>query len=284
MKKHKKWLLLLMFGVLIGCSSEVGNSIDNSGNPEPPVQNYTPWELVRNFDTGNAGEKAERTADGFDDIAGRSLYDKTTFYKGSGSAKLHILNNTEGFGTWGGAIKFPQNIGEGQHLYMSLAIKISKEFIVETPGNGSLKFIRFASETKLDDGSKKGTGYIDIQIKDDDLQNKPNETSFRMLREHQAVWYHFGETNSITRDIWHKLDFYINFDVAENGSRVVIWLNGKKITDETRMKTLLSEGNYFHSLYLFTYWNGFAPQDQHLWIDEIKMSTGYPDWRLETFN
>ncbi|WP_108867224.1 hypothetical protein [Aquimarina aquimarini] len=255
--------------------------------PEQPKLDYEPWEIIKNFDNGKIGEKAESHPDAFDGAAGHSLYDNEFTYKGTGAAKLHIKKGQEGFGLWGGILNFPEKIKNGQHLYLSMAIRIPSEFIIATPGNGSLKFLRFASET----AEGKSNGYIDLQIVDDQKQSLPIEESkgqFRMLREHQAKWFYYGTPGLLTKDEWHKIDVYVKFDktlASEGGtSKIIWWYDGQKIHEEKAINTILHDGDYFHSFYLFTYWNGLAPQDQHLWVDEIKMSTGHPDWALETIN
>jgi len=239
---------------------------------------------MKSFDEGVAGEVAESSADNFDGAAGYSVYDHTTTYAGKGAAKLHIKKGQEGFGLWGGIVHFPEHIKNGQHLYLSLAIRITSDCVVATPGNGSLKFLRLASEKA--DG--KSNGYIDMQMVDDELQAKPaeeNPKAFRMLREYQAKWFYYGVPGILTRDEWHKIDVYVKFDktlASEGGqSKIIFWCDGQKIHEETGIQTILNTGDYFHSLYLFTYWNGLAPKDQHLWVDEIKMSTGYPNWAPE---
>ncbi len=163
-----------------------------------------------------------------------------------------------------------------------MAIKIPSEFIIKT-GSGSLKFIRLASERANGDSN----GFMDIQIIDDDISTLPADkrlNSFGVLRELQHKWFYFGERDLITRDQWHKIDVYIAFDkeLAANGgkSKVIIWFDNKKIHEENNIKTIINDGDYFHALYLFTYWNGTAPQDQHLWVDEVKMSTANPQWRM----
>ncbi len=89
---HNRLLILVL--LFISCHKE-----DNA--PPPTTQQDTGWELIRDFNLGNDGERAQRTADGFDDVAGHSYYTSDHAFEGEKSAELNILEGKEGWGTWG---------------------------------------------------------------------------------------------------------------------------------------------------------------------------------------
>ncbi|TQV71753.1 hypothetical protein FKG94_19075 [Exilibacterium tricleocarpae] len=240
------------------------------------------WEVIKSFEDGTLGEKAERNADSFDDIAGHSRYSNEFSYVGSQSAKLHTTAGEEGFGRWGGAVQFPTELGKGDHLWTSLAMRVPKEFDFQTT-TGSLKWLRWASEK----GDGSGNGFLDLQVMNDDpstLSGSDRGYDFRIFREGEGVkLYGFGEDGSLKRDRWHKFDIYIKFDdrpAAQGGTGLVrIWLDNTLIYTQAEIRTLHQATDYFHSLFMFTYWNGGAPKSQHLYIDEIKLSNEEaPSW------
>ena len=236
----------------------------------------TGWNVTRDFNGGADGAVVSTVSgDAFDDIAGSTLYDAANAYEGARCAKLQIANNVEGFGTWGGLIDFPQVVGKGQRFWLQLYIKMPSAFLIKTPTNGSLKYIR-VRQKKVD---ATNAGFFDLQFKDDDQTS----SEFRMIKEVQDVWQEFGADGVFTRDTWHRHTLCIDVDnvaVANGGSgRVRFWQNGTLQVSSTTLTPLVNATDLMDSLYLFTYWNGFSPQAQHLFVDKIQMSTdSLPSW------
>lgn len=236
------------------------------------------WTVVKNFNSGSVGSVAQGGSDAFSGAAGGALYDDSRAYEGSKSAKLHVKGGTEGFGYWGGIVNFPQNVYRGEKVWLEMYIYVPSSFEVSTPGNGSLKFLRFKSSRS--DGSH--SGYVDMQIIDD---GSSSSEEFRMLREGQAVWYYYGQNGVLSRDRWHRVNVELGVDntpVSQGGSSYAkFWLNGYLLTTEKDIKAIMSGTDYMTSFYLFTYWNGTAPKDQHLWVDNIQISNQRPAWADE---
>lgn len=244
----------------------------------PPTSSPPPsgsWSVIRDFNNGVPDTKAERKPDGFDDVAGGSLYSTERSFEGGQAAKLSIKSGAEGWGMWGGVINFPTQLISGSDLWLQLYIYIPAEFVISTPGNGSLKFIRI--RTKNSAGAM--SGYNDIQFIDD---AKQTSSSFRMLKEGQAQWFSFGAPHSFARDMWQRVTVNFTFSSvprASGGSaRVRVWQNGQLLVDESRMQTLSTPLDKADALYLFTYWNGTSPRAQSLWVDQIQMSNYQPIW------
>ncbi len=232
------------------------------------------WNVLRDFNTGIVGATAQGTQDGFTGDAGQSRYSAEKSFEGGQSAKLTIQQGTTGFGLWGGVILFPTALPTGSDFWLQLYIFIPEDFVVLTPTNGSLKFIRI--RTRSSTGSYGG--YNDIQLQDD--ANQP--TSMRMIKEDQQQWFNFGAANSFTKGSWQRVTVNLKLSsipkASGGDSRTRVWQNGKLLTDETRMRTLSGLGDVADALYLFTYWNGSAPKTQSLFVDKIQMANFQPSW------
>lgn len=236
------------------------------------------WEITRNFNSGAKSSVAQRTADGFDEGASNSVYTSEQVFEGGGAAKLTINAGEEGFGKWGGIINFPSSLQAGNELWFQTYIFVPTDFVVRTPSNGSLKFIRFRSET----ASGGNGGYIDIQIMDD---SATQTNAFRMLHEMQSQWVPFGAPQSFTKGKWHRITSYVKFDTVPKASggtgQVKVWMDGKLLSSGETIKTLGNSSDRFLSLYLFTYWNGNAPKTQSLFIDNLQMASTKPAWAAD---
>lgn len=233
------------------------------------------WNTVRNFNAGVDDTPANEGGDGFDDIAGASYYTNEQVREGSLACKCSISSGSEGNGTWGGLINLNHPVVKGQRLWTQVWFYIPGSFVIETPGNGSLKTIRFRQYTAAD----ANAGFLDIQLQDDD----ETISQWRMIKEGQDDWQEFGDPNSFPRDQWVRVTVCLDVDdqhyVDGGTSRVRVWQGTEKIADSLTLDTIANATDRIDALYLFTYWNGNAPQTQSLYVDDIRMSTELlPEW------
>lgn len=237
------------------------------------------WEVTRNFNSGADGGATQGQSDGFDDIAGQSLYSDEQVAEGALACKMSITSGSDGFGNWGGVVDFPSNLVKGDVLWGRLNIYIPASFVIDTSGNTSLKTIRIRQQ-KADTTL---TGHIDIQMRDDSI----TASEFRMIKETQDLWLEFGTNGIMTRDVWHEFAYRIEFDDVLPGSggnaNIKFWLNGVLLVSSTTIQTLYLSTDEAIALFLFTYWNGLSPQTQSLYVDDIRMAAyddpaGVPSW------
>lgn len=239
----------------------------------PPIDNESPgWTVVKNFNNGPNGSVA-MGSDAFDGDAKRSYYSNVQAREGAYSAELNIQSGKTAFGSWGGVINFPKQLARGDEMWISLEMYIPSSFKIAT-NTGSLKFMRLRQKNA--DGSH--TGYLDNLIR------MPDQTSgvFTLLKEGQHKLFHYGErgVDDLPYDKWFRYEMYVKFDNVPKdrggSANVKAWLNDKLITDEDRAMTITNSGVTVNGLYLFTYWNGGAPKDQKLYVDNIIMTTKKP--------
>jgi hypothetical protein len=236
--------------------------------------NLVSWTITRNFNSGIVGSKTQGKVDGLDDVAGNSLYSNVVSAEGGMAAVMTIDSAATGFGTWGGVINFPRPLIHGEELWLQLYIFVPNDFVIATPGNGSLKFLRVRTKTATGGNG----GFNDIQLVDDAAQTN----SFRMIKEGQHTWFRFGGAGSFTKGVWQRVTVHLQLHsvpLASGGNaRVRVWQNGRLLTDESRMQTLGGTDHVADAFYLFTYWNGSAPKRQSLYVDDIRLASAQPTW------
>jgi hypothetical protein len=214
----------------------------------------------------------------------QTTYTTEQVYEGSLAAKMSILSGQTGFGAWGGIVGFDSPVGKGDDLWLQHYIYIPASFVIDTVNggggdvNGSLKYIRLAQSA-----NGVGTaGYIDLQLRDD----ASTDADFRILKEAQpggAFWEYFAADGTLTRDVWHRHTMHVHFDdvLAASGgtSRIRFWQDGDLLLDTDTIGTLNNAAHTCHALYLFTYFNASSTQDQHLYVDDIRISSStVPAW------
>ena len=242
------------------------------------------WSTTRDFNTGTIGAAANSGGNGFDGIAGDSRYTTEQVYGGAQAVKMSIGSGAEGFGTWGGSITFPSSLAKGANFWARhyIWMPANPTFRIETPTNGSLKYIRVAQRT----AGNANAGYWDLSFTDDSGSLVNNSCDFRFIKEGGSEnWTEFSTNNVFPRGQWVEHILHLKLDnqtTAEGGSpRIRFWQNGAKLLDVTNKRTMINATDTATEYYLFTYWNGFSPQEQSLYIDDITVSSHtLPAWAV----
>ena len=82
------------------------------------------------------------------------------------------------------------------------------------------------------------------------------------------------------RNEWDTYEFYLKLDnvpVSQGGTgRVRVWKNGVLLSDITNRETLKDATDVADLSYMFTYWNGGAPQTQSLYLDDVVATNTTP--------
>lgn len=201
---------------------------------------------------------------------------------GSTSCQMGIKAGTDGWATWGGSMSFPSTLAKGQELWIRLSMFVPNDF--NYSGSPQLKFMR--THTRASGGGN--AGYLDFLITPDG----PTHWDDANKKQTDSPYYYYYETvvrqeypgvfsgDRIEKGVWESYEIYYKFDtlsVDEGGTGVVrIWKNNKLLSNLTNQITLNNSTTVADSFYLFTYWNGNAPKDQHLYIDDIIMTSDTP--------
>lgn len=231
------------------------------------------WTKTLNFDSGVPGTKAEGTADGFSGSAGGSVYScevGATVRLSGQCAKLQIKQGMTGFGVWGGIITFPSKLRRGDTVWFLVHTHMPVDFDHYSYGEGGrLKFLRIHTA----DANGVNLGYDDLYF-----DMKGAATSLRWIYEGEQKWVNVaGIPDYPVKGHWESYEMAVTLDSVPRASgglaEVKIWKNGTLISHMTNNITLKDPLGYADAAYLFTYWNGGAPKDQFMYVDEVVVSS-----------
>ncbi|MHA7808367.1 MAG: hypothetical protein ACX933_01055 [Marinobacter adhaerens] len=243
--------------------------------------NLEAWTREEGFNEGDVGQSVQSTG-AMDDAAGGTKYSAEQSFDGTLSAKMSIAAGATGFGSWGGIVNFPNDLRSGDSYWVQFYMYIPDSFYISTPTNGSLKFLRIRTAT----AQGSNGGYNDFQIMDDGTRA---DAVYRFIKEGvwDRGWMEIGSSSErstlLPRDRWFKVELALSFGVSpvsEGGNSYVrLWIDDQLVWNGTNAQTLSGSDHIADALYIFTYWNGDAPQSQSLYIDNLIMTSDTPSNR-----
>ena len=194
-------------------------------------------------------------------------------FSGSKSCRLTINQGDTAFGTWGGIINHPSNVGRGGEIWLRVRTFMPAGFNYNSNGEGNrLKFFRFHTMSN----SNSNFGYDDWYI-----NPKGTNPPFQFIYEGQQIWDSVGTPqNAIVLGTWETYEYYVHLDTVPAGSgglaRVRAWKNGVLIAELNDRITLETTDGYSDRTHLFTYWNGGSPATQAMYVDDVELTTDTP--------
>jgi len=235
------------------------------------------WTRSLTFENGSIGAKAQSgSTQDFDDAAGGSYFTNEQVLSGNIAAKLTVTAGDTAFGRWGGIINFPELLRKGDEVWFRVNTFFPAGFNWDSTSGGSLlKFLRVHVQTS----SGGNSGYNDWYM-------TPEATTIphQFLYEGQQQWFRFGAaSDEVQRGRWETYEMYIKLDnipVDQGGTaRVRVWKDGRLLSEITGAETLNSATDTSDRAHLFTYWNGGAPKTQHMYVDDIVVTSDTPSGR-----
>jgi len=86
--------------------------------------------------------------------------------------------------------------------------------------------------------------------------------------------------DDVPKGEWFNFELYARLDdvPADDGGEALVrtWINNKLLVEQTAIQTLSDATTEMLAVYFFTYWNGGAPKDQHLFVDNILITNEEP--------
>lgn len=235
------------------------------------------WTRTLTFENGSIGDKAQSSSrEDFDDAAGGTYFTDEQVLSGNLAAKLTVSAGDTGFGRWGGIINFPELLRKGDEIWFRVNTFFPDGFNWDSTSSGNLlKFLRVHVQTSSGDNA----GYNDWYM-------TPEATSIphQFIYEGQQQWFRFGApSDEVQRGRWETYEMYIKFDnvpVDQGGTaRVRVWKDGRLLSEITGAETLNSSTDTSERAHLFTYWNGGSPKTQHMYVDDVVVTSDTPSNR-----
>lgn len=209
----------------------------------------------------------------FDGFSG-TTYSDVQSVSGDLSARMSITGGSDGWGEWGAVISHPSELTRYDELWYRVHAYFPSGFSYQA--DPWLKFLRVHTLT----AGGNNIGYVDWYVNNDPSDPSP----YRWIYEGQQLWQTFGTYDDRIRfGQWATYEMYVKFDTvpaSQGGEALVrVWKNGKLLREITDGVTLAQSDAYSHRSLIFTYWNGGAPQTQHMYIDDVVLTSDEPSAR-----
>jgi len=249
-----KWL----FGVLLLSLSNIASA----------------WVWNADFECGADGEHIG-TATGCG-IANRSLTfgSDDVAYNSDISLSPAIVSGSTGDNEFGAVFLFGhedvpngRNLVQGDELWYRIWYYFPAGFDFTASGSG-LKLTR----VKTVDSGGGHEAFISSHIQGNlSMGNAINHAAFT---ENNGSSSNAGDT--VTTGNWMAVERYHKFHSTPGQGIYRVYQNGNLIFEDLLTETLTTSSSEVSAVYIFTYWNGGAPQSQHCYIDEIILTSETP--------
>lgn len=225
------------------------------------------WIIEQNYDNQSLGGKCEKWG------SSQSTVSSDKSASGSKSCKQIVSINETAFGKWGGVINTPENVNNGGEIWIRVRAYWPTGFNYDS-STSALKFLRIHTR----DSVNTNYGYNDWYMK---TKSSGYASYFRYEGEPYAKNHAFGrKDDKIQTGVWETYEFYVKLDTTsvDNGGQAMsrMWKNGKLIGEITATPTMKKTQGYVDRIHIFTYWNGGSPQTQHMYIDDVTITSNTP--------
>lgn len=250
--------------------------------------NSNAWVVKIDCNEGSNGEKVleSNALNHFNDAAGKTQYSSEQYVEGGMGCKMQIKEGSDGWGQWGGRKNLPTKLYKGSEIWVRVHTYFPEDFDYNSSGAGNkLKFLRV--HTMSEEGGKSGScvgsneGFNDWYIYPDTkiFGDRP----FGFIKECHGSWRTFGSFKngvSIKKGVWETYEMYLKLDnvpASEGGAGLVrVWRNEEFLGEFKDIPTLSTSKSYANSFLMFTYWNGYAPKTQHMYMDDLIVTNEKP--------
>lgn len=219
------------------------------------------WSVEGNFDDKSVGALCAPIWDSGSDT-------KVSSDMSSSGTKSCRMGINQGVFTWGGGIKFPSSLAEGDELWVRFRLFVPNGFSTYVPPSkgSNLKFIRISQK----DSSGK-VGRLDWYW--------PKGVILERDFGCNPCWQTFNGSSPVT-GVWQTWEMYTRLDkisVNDGGQgRTRAWVNGKLVADLTARPTMWPDARTVVDVRIFDHWNGGAPKNQYLYLDDLVVTNVTP--------
>ena len=227
------------------------------------------WVIDANFEGGKIGSLAQGS-NALSNAFRYSKYSNSVVHTGSLSSVIGIDAGATGFGDWGGSLRFPAPLREGEEVWYRAYIFFPQDFDLSAGGVG-LKTMRIHAQSS----SGSNEGYLDMLISGD--LTIGIEFAREAFQATNTDWKNFGV--NVTKGTWHAYEQYVKFSSVPGRGIYRVWQDGKLVLDDNTTKTLGGSGSSSDFVYIFSYWNDGAPKTQSAYIDDIYITNQRPSQR-----
>lgn len=228
------------------------------------------WTVTADFEAGTPGTLANGP-DAFSTAAGsRTLYSTEQAKDGIQSARMEWLTGDQGFNSTKGRIDFPVKPGNGDEIWMRgyFFFKSPWSWFSPPAQGNAIKIMRY-DISRVRGGATfnsvigKSTGVPKFTIGTNAPQN---------------LFQNVGTPANLGTDEWISLEFYMKIGTGTSGI-LRFWVDGILKAEHLNIQTLQTIGDVYDFSFWMSQWNGGAPQNQIMYIDDIVITTDTPGGR-----
>ena len=226
------------------------------------------WTLNIDFEDGLVGDLAQGKG-ALSEAFSHTKYTNAVRNTGNLAAELMIDKGSEGWGSWGGEIKFPIALHQGDEIWFRTYIYFPSDFDFSATGIG-LKMMRI--HTSKD---KTNEGYVDVLVARSNGLTISGEID-PLFFENNGVQTWKGIADVVPRGTWQAYEQYVKFSSVPGDGIYRVWQNGKLVFEDAVTRTLRSPTSKSDWIYIFGYWNGNAPKTQKAYMDSTVVTSEHP--------
>lgn len=233
------------------------SSMDGSDGGSHDDGSQTGWTVTADFDEGMVGQLAQGPS-GFTAAYTQTFFSAATVHSGPQSASAFFPQGSAG-GTAGGSITFPTALGDGAELWAR------GYFYFQSPWSWTCSpVIKIFRGAHIQDSGGNNVGYLSVF----------SDTNGNIVLSNEPGDVQTYTQNPFDVGAWQSIEMYVRLSVTQPLFR--IWKNGTLLIEDATTPTLGSSTDQADFSYVFTYWNGGAPQDQTAYVDDLVYTTTRP--------
>lgn len=226
------------------------------------------WTINADFENGPIGDKAAGPQ-GFTEAFKNTKYTDEVTRTGKRAAVVGIAEGSTGWGEWGGSLKYPKPLYEGDEVWLRVWSYFPPGFSFECGGCAQgMKFMRI----HIQSDSGVNEGYHSILIKNG--IEVDSEVTGNTFHNNNKGKKRVGKM--VTNGTWHAYEMYIKFSSRAGNGIYRVWQDGNLVFEDTVTRTLNTSTSRSNLVYFLTYWNNGAPKSQSAYVDDIVVTSVQP--------
>lgn len=245
------------------------------------------WVINSDFESGTPGVEAQ-DSDGFFDAHTGSKYTSERAHTGSQSAKMTIIEGSDGWGDWGGEFNYRDTPAKhGQEIWYRVWLYYPSDWVFSS-GPKNLRI-------HVQQNSGANVGYLDIFFLADRIKMQ-NEIASRIefvnnpcsgggINEFLCNNGGDGSDRVIPynmnakRGQWMAVEIYTKLHATPGQAVFRAWIDGEMIWEDTKSRTMINTSDESDLIFMHTTWNNGAPTTQSDYIDDVIITTDTPSNR-----
>ena len=232
------------------------------------VTQVNAWIHNADFEAGTLGQLAEGP-NGFTKAFVNTKFTDVKVNTGTRASTVGVKQGNTAFGGWGGELRYPSHLREGDELWFRAYIYFPANFDYSAGGVG-LKTMRIHVKS----GTGNNEGYLGFVISNVNGRIRPGSEVDKVDFNNSTGNRTVGQV--VPKGVWQAYEMYIKFSATPGKAIYRIWQNDDLVFEDTINNTLGTSASRSDFVYMFSYWNDGAPKTQTAYVDDIVITNQRP--------